>query len=44
MSTVIKIYNESAGAWHDWSDVAKRSGIGWTRNDLDEESSGRTLD
>lgn len=44
MSTVLKIYNEAAAAWHDWSDIAKRSGIGWSRNDLDAESSGRTLD
>lgn len=44
MSTVFKIYNEAAAAWHDWSDVVKRSGFGWTRNDLDSESSARTLD
>lgn len=44
MSTVFKIYNAAAAQWHDWSDMAKRSGIGWTRNDLDGDDTGRTLD
>ena len=44
MSTVFKIYNDAAQAWHDYSAMAKRSSIGWQRSDLDSDSSGRTLD
>ena len=43
-STVFKIYNATAEAWHDYSSMVKRSGLGWSRNDLDSDSSGRTLD
>lgn len=44
MSTILKIYNATANAWHDYSSMARRSGIGWQRSDLDSDSSGRTLD
>lgn len=42
MSTVLKI--KSGGSWHDYSSLVIRSGLGWTRNDLDSDSTGRTLD
>lgn len=42
MSTVLKIQNGSS--WHDYSDMVKLSGLGWKRNDLDADGSGRTLD
>lgn len=42
MSTVLKIKNGSD--WHDYSDMVKLSGVGWKRNDLDADGSGRTLD
>lgn len=41
MST-LKIQN--GNAWHDYSSMVKLSGLGWTRNDLDADGSGRTLD
>lgn len=41
-STVLKIKNGSD--WHDYSDMVKLSGMGWKRNDLDADGSGRTLD
>ena len=41
-STVLKIQN--GASWHDYSDMVKLSGLGWTRNDLDADGSGRTLD
>jgi hypothetical protein len=44
MSTVFKIYSVAAGAWHDYSSTVKRSGFGWSRNDLDGDNAGRTLD
>ena len=40
MSTVFKIKNGSA--WHDYSDMVKMSGMGWKRNDLDADGSGRS--
>lgn len=44
MSTVFQIYNSAAATWHDYSGAVTRSGIAWERNDLDSDSSGRTLD
>lgn len=42
MGTVLKIKNGSS--WHDYSDMVQLSGVGWKRNDLDADGSGRTLD
>lgn len=42
MSTVLKIKNGSD--WHDYSGMVKLSGVGWKRNDLDADGSGRTMD
>lgn len=39
-STVLKIRN--GAAWHDYSDLVKMSGMGWKRNDLDADGSGRS--
>lgn len=39
-STVFQIKNGSA--WHDYSDMVKMSGMGWKRNDLDADGSGRS--
>ena len=39
-STVLKIKNGSS--WHDYSDMVKMSGLGWKRNDLDADGSGRS--
>lgn len=44
MSTVLQIYSQTAGAWHDYSGMVKRSGLSWSRNDLDSDDAGRTLD
>lgn len=41
-STVLKIKNGTE--WHDYSAMVKLSGVGWKRNDLDADGSGRTLD
>lgn len=35
---------KSGNDWHDYSDMVQMSGFLWKRNDLDSESSGRTLD
>lgn len=43
-ATVLKIKNEAANEWHDYSGMVKLSGAGWSRNDLDSDSSGRTMD
>ena len=40
--SVFKIKN--GNELHDYSGMVKLSGMGWTRNDLDSESSARTLD
>ena len=38
--TVLEIQNGSS--WHDYSDMVKLSGLGWKRNDLDADGSGRS--
>ena len=42
MSTVFQVL--AGSEWHDYSDMVQMSGFTWKRNDLDAESSGRTLD
>lgn len=42
MRTILKIKN--GDDWHDYSSMVIMSGLGWKRNDLDAEGSGRTLD
>lgn len=39
-STVLEIKNGSD--WHAYSDMVKLSGLGWKRNDLDADGSGRS--
>ena len=41
-ATILKIKN--GNSWHDYSGMVQLSGVGWKRNDLDAEGSGRTLD
>jgi hypothetical protein len=40
--SVLRIKNGSS--WHDYSNMVQLSGVGWKRNDLDADGSGRTLD
>lgn len=44
MSTPTVFQIKSGSSWHDYSSLVKLSGAGWSRNDLDADGSGRTLD
>lgn len=43
MMEVFKIKGPD-GQWHDFSGKIQRKGISWSRDDLDGEESGRTMD